>query len=301
MAPNDVLYDNTMSASARHLYNILLSFAWRKNTAYPGQKLLAEIMRVDERTIRTYLSELEEKGLVSKQHRGLTKTNLYTLHEWISPTQERKNNLVSGDSNHPPQNGGQLPTNNTKYKKTKGEERVGTHSQPPTTFSDGSQNMMVTTSEIIDNCMPHLRDISLTTGVTTDDVNDVLVKMANHYVAEGKTFSDWKAKLVTWVINDLQAEKISKDFDVIRRAEREKTEVLRQKNRQTMVSVFGEGWSEIPGLRDKANAYLKEHGYIVNQEELRYYLEELKESGFYDEVSEEVDEYAIISLPPDRS
>lgn len=120
--PNDLLEDSTISASARFLYIILLKYAWSKNEAYPGQKRLAKMMGVNDRTIRTYLAELQEKGLLSIQRQGLTKTNLYTLHKWISPSQKRKNNLLQNGIDNPLLNGNQLPTNNTQYEKTKSEK-----------------------------------------------------------------------------------------------------------------------------------------------------------------------------------
>lgn len=131
--PNDLLEDGTISASARLLYIILLKYAWTVNKAYPGQKRLAKMVGVDDRTIRTYLKELEGKGLISVRRQGLTKTNLYTLHKWISPTLKRKNNLHKSDSSHPPLSGSQFPTNNTQYEKTKSEKAYS-----PQNFSMGS-------------------------------------------------------------------------------------------------------------------------------------------------------------------
>jgi len=278
--PNDLLEDNTIVAPARLLYIILLKYAWNKNQVFPGQKRLAESMGVDDRTIRTYLKILEEHGLISIQRQGLTKTNLYTLHKWISPTPKRRNNPLKSDDSIPPLNGSQLPTNNTQYKKTKSEERVSTHTHPPTFISDSSQDTTLTPNEIISACTPHLRDISLSTGASVDDIKDVLTKMANHYSETGKTFQNWSAKLSSWVINDIQAGKFDRDYDTVRRAEREKeAEELRQKNIQVVVSIFGEDWREVPGLRDKANEYLRANDYRINKTKFETFLEQLKRTS----------------------
>lgn len=78
---NIVLTDTTLSVGARFTYTLLKMFAWQDGNAFPGQDRLAALQRVKPRMIRYYLTELLEKGLITKEQRGLTQTNRY----WIEP------------------------------------------------------------------------------------------------------------------------------------------------------------------------------------------------------------------------
>lgn len=78
--PNAVLRDPNLSVAARFTYGLLASFAWEDESCYPGQKRLAADTGVSERSLRTYIEELEAKGLVTVTRRGLRQTNRYTLH-----------------------------------------------------------------------------------------------------------------------------------------------------------------------------------------------------------------------------
>ena len=51
---------------------------------------LAEDMGAAERSIRTYLKELETSGLLEIEQRGLGKTNLYRLHVTIPKGGKRR-------------------------------------------------------------------------------------------------------------------------------------------------------------------------------------------------------------------
>jgi hypothetical protein len=77
--PNYVLTDTRLSFGARLTYAILLSYAWNKGSCFPGQKRVAEDLGVSDRTVRTYLHELEELGLISWKQQGPSKPNLYTI------------------------------------------------------------------------------------------------------------------------------------------------------------------------------------------------------------------------------
>ena len=59
---------------------MLLKYAWANEACFPGQAQLSRDMGAAERSIRTYLKELETAGLLEIQQRGLGKTNLYRLH-----------------------------------------------------------------------------------------------------------------------------------------------------------------------------------------------------------------------------
>jgi Helix-turn-helix domain len=79
--PNFILTNQNLSVGAKLTYAMLLKYHWTNNAVFPGQKKLAEEMGSGERSVRTYLKELEEATpkLLEVTQRGLGKTNLYRL------------------------------------------------------------------------------------------------------------------------------------------------------------------------------------------------------------------------------
>src|SRR5580700_4844500 len=77
--PNFLLTKNDISVGAKLAYAMLLKYAWNNDACFPGQVKLAEDMGAGERSVRTYLKELEVAGLLEITQRGLGKTNLYRL------------------------------------------------------------------------------------------------------------------------------------------------------------------------------------------------------------------------------
>ena len=78
--PNFILTKKDLSVGAKLAYAMLLKYAWADDACYPGQATLAEDMGAGERSVRTYLKELEGAGLLEITQRGLGKTNLYRLY-----------------------------------------------------------------------------------------------------------------------------------------------------------------------------------------------------------------------------
>ena len=64
---------------------MLLKYAWDNDACFPGQVKLAEDMGAADRSVRTYLKELETAELLEITQRGLGKTNLYRLHLTVKP------------------------------------------------------------------------------------------------------------------------------------------------------------------------------------------------------------------------
>lgn len=77
--PNAILRAPKISPGAKLTYATLLSYAWHNDYCFPGQERLAEDMGVSDRSVRTYLKELEEAHLLTVQQRGQGKPNLYQL------------------------------------------------------------------------------------------------------------------------------------------------------------------------------------------------------------------------------
>jgi helix-turn-helix protein len=77
--PNFVLTNKDLSVGAKLAYAMLLKYAWTDEACFPGQQKLAEDMGSGERSVRTYLKELEDAKFLEVKQRGLGKTNLYRL------------------------------------------------------------------------------------------------------------------------------------------------------------------------------------------------------------------------------
>jgi len=83
--PNFVLTNKDVSVGAKLTYAMLLKYSWYNDACFPGQVKLAEDMGATDRSVRTYLKELERGGLLEITQRGLGKTNLYRLHLTVRP------------------------------------------------------------------------------------------------------------------------------------------------------------------------------------------------------------------------
>jgi helix-turn-helix protein len=88
--PNFILTNEHISVGAKLAYAMLLKYAWQDDACFPGQAKLAQDMGAGERSVRTYLKELETVELLEIQQRGLGKTNLYRLHLTIKSKEARR-------------------------------------------------------------------------------------------------------------------------------------------------------------------------------------------------------------------
>jgi hypothetical protein len=78
--PNFILTSKDLSVGGKLAYAMLLKYAWADDSCFPGQIKLADDMGAGERSIRSYLQELEKAGFLEVVQRGLGKTNIYRLH-----------------------------------------------------------------------------------------------------------------------------------------------------------------------------------------------------------------------------
>ena len=75
--PNYLFQVRGLSHSAKLTYALILSYAWQKEYCFPGQETLARDLEVSTRSVIEYLKELQNRGLIRIQRRGLGKTNVY--------------------------------------------------------------------------------------------------------------------------------------------------------------------------------------------------------------------------------
>jgi DNA-binding transcriptional ArsR family regulator len=77
--PNFILKSTKLSAGDKMTFAMLLSYAWRKDFCYPGQRRLAEDLGLTDRSVRTHLKALETVGLLAIRRLGQGKNNVYEL------------------------------------------------------------------------------------------------------------------------------------------------------------------------------------------------------------------------------
>jgi DNA-binding transcriptional ArsR family regulator len=77
--PNHMLRSAKISPGAKLAYTMLLSYAWQNDYCFPGQERLGRDIGVTDRSVRTYLQELEAKGFLKIRRQGQGRPNLYEL------------------------------------------------------------------------------------------------------------------------------------------------------------------------------------------------------------------------------
>jgi len=77
--PKAILYARNLSRHAKILYAVLLGYAWQEDRCFPGYGRLCHDLQASENSVRLYMRELQDAGLLRWKRRGLGKTNLYIL------------------------------------------------------------------------------------------------------------------------------------------------------------------------------------------------------------------------------
>jgi biotin operon repressor len=88
--PNFLLKDPKLSANAKIVYSMLLSYAWTNSCVFPGQERMAADIGISQPTIACAVKELEEHGWLEIQRRGQGKTNIHILKYRITPDNTRR-------------------------------------------------------------------------------------------------------------------------------------------------------------------------------------------------------------------
>jgi|SRR5579863_836135 len=88
--PNYLLDNSKLSPGAKLAYAMLLKYAWQNDYCFPGQETLARDMGVTDRSVRTYLQELEKADFISIKRQGLGKVNIYELNCTVTSAADRK-------------------------------------------------------------------------------------------------------------------------------------------------------------------------------------------------------------------
>ena len=77
--PNFILKSAKLSAGAKLVYSLLLSYAWHNDSCFPGQERLSKDCGKSQGWVSQQMGELEMEGFLEIQRRGQGKTNIYIL------------------------------------------------------------------------------------------------------------------------------------------------------------------------------------------------------------------------------
>ncbi len=95
--PNFILTDKILSAYAKLSYALLLSYAWQKDSCFPGQERMANDLGVSRQYLSKALKELQDSNYISVERRGLNKTNVYTILSVQARWEKHKSKLGKTD------------------------------------------------------------------------------------------------------------------------------------------------------------------------------------------------------------
>lgn len=100
--PNAVVRRPDLSMQAKYMYGLLLSYAWQDSETHPGMERMKADTGAKVDTLRKYIAELVEAGLMEVQRRGQGRTNLY-----IFKSLDSKNQPPKGGNKTTPNGGNQ--------------------------------------------------------------------------------------------------------------------------------------------------------------------------------------------------
>lgn len=120
--PNLVILNPRLSMQAKYLYGLLLSYAWKDPFSFPGQKRLCKLCNVKKAdTLRPYLQELHDSGVMTIVRRGQGKTNLYRFNALVA-SEDNSNAETRSSGYQETRQEGYPETRSTGRKEYEGEE-----------------------------------------------------------------------------------------------------------------------------------------------------------------------------------
>lgn len=87
--PNFILRNPELSAGAKVVYAMFLSYVWNNDFCFPGQERLAQDLGMSRSRVTEFVSELSRSGLVTIQRRGQGKVNFYIVNSRVKGTVRR--------------------------------------------------------------------------------------------------------------------------------------------------------------------------------------------------------------------
>ena len=99
--PNELFDEFPLSISEKYLLCVLIKFCGQKDSCFPSQKTLANILGFkSERQIRKLLNSIENKGYIKRKRQGFNKTNRYTVFkEFFKYSDRNSSSCIPKNSN----------------------------------------------------------------------------------------------------------------------------------------------------------------------------------------------------------
>lgn len=79
LTPNEYLSDMALTVKAKYLLCVLIRHCGARTYCWPTQKSLSKSMSCSTRTVRKYLTELEQHGYITKTRKGFNLPNIYSV------------------------------------------------------------------------------------------------------------------------------------------------------------------------------------------------------------------------------
>ena len=117
---NELLEESQLSIPARYLLCVLIRRCQSDEWCYPSQITLGKYLNVSSRTIRSYLNELEEAGLILRVRTGFNRPNTYKVAKKFKL--DRKDTSCHLRAEVPLHKGNIVPPNNTYRRKKYNKE-----------------------------------------------------------------------------------------------------------------------------------------------------------------------------------
>ena len=191
-APYWLLEHRGISTGAKLCYIRLLGFAGKDGRCYPSLERLGTSLGVSERQARDYVKELEHRGLIVVEQRGLRKTNVY-LFVWTAEL-ERLSNSVPDCGDDPDETGAASPPGSPPDRNDRsGQDRNhtsapdrNTSSGPIGINSDGISSLESSSSSSADEAAKPMK--TKAPGPSMPSVSSVTPEKEND---EAQTISRW--------------------------------------------------------------------------------------------------------------
>ena len=88
--PNVVLLDHSLSHAAKVLYGVMVGYAMQQEAFETDQAAIARDLGYSDRSVRSWMKELLDSGLLTIQRRGLNQPNVYFIEDAYALYDQKK-------------------------------------------------------------------------------------------------------------------------------------------------------------------------------------------------------------------
>lgn len=197
--PNSVLRNPKLSAAARLVYGLLLSFQWRDPGIFPGRERMAEYLGASVDSVDRCLNQLRDAGLIAWTRRGRGDTNIYRILE--SPYRKNadhfQDSLPSESAPVRTLESAPAPTKQYTVNKTPPNPLKGEALSENSDRKNAEPKRAKPRRRIPDDftLTPELRAFAIKHGIADPDRE--LESFTNYWQGDGRPKADWNATFRT--------------------------------------------------------------------------------------------------------